>query len=524
VSAASEHSAAPRVEAPRANRRSLYVFSASAAIGILADWLLRVTPWGVNAAICILAFAAAAVLLVRRHRAVIGPDGPALALTGSLLAIAFLRRASEWLGFFDLVALTLVAAMALRSAEGFRIKALGLSHHVRAIADTIRCAITGGLALVFRDVAWRESLGSGRLGRIRSVLLGLVLALPVVVLLGALLSSADTVFATILDNLIAIQPDAALQHVLFWAACTLLAAGYLNALVGGGSASRRPLVAAQQAPALGITVVATMLTLVNLLFLLFVVVQIRYLFGGQAIVLETTGLTLAEYARSGFFELVTVSSLSLSLLLGADWVLHGESAAGRRLFRQLAGVSLGLLLIMTASALERMRIYVTEFGLSEIRLFATAFMIYLAILFAWFAWTVLRGRRRRFAFGGVTLGFAMLAALHVLNPDAVIARANLDRAVDGYRFDPGYVTRTLSADAVPVVLSRVSALEPPHRCVVAEVLLDRWAGDRASDWRSWNWSRARARRMVTAHSRELNAMLASGCDSGRRSPRASAGN
>src|SRR2546430_7109132 len=48
-----------------------------------------------------------------------------------------------------------------------------------------------------------------------------------------------------------------------------------------------------------------------------------------------------------------------------------------------------------ASALQRMRLYVAEFGLSEIRLYATAFMIYLAGAFAWFAWTVLRGHWRR---------------------------------------------------------------------------------------------------------------------------------
>ena len=42
-------------------------------------------------------------------------------------------------------------------------------------------------------------------------------------------------------------------------------------------------------------------------------VQLSYLFGGYHTVLDTAGLTLAQYARSGFFELVMVASLASGL-------------------------------------------------------------------------------------------------------------------------------------------------------------------------------------------------------------------
>jgi hypothetical protein len=259
-------------------------------------------------------------------------------------------------------------------------------------------------------------------------------------------------------------------------------------------------------PSLGTLPAATALGLINLLFLLFVVVQLRYLFGGEAVVLETTGLTLAEYARSGFFELVTVSALVLPLILGADGLLRDADAAGRRTFRQLAGLLLALLGIVMASALRRMHLYVAEFGLTEDRLYATAFMGYLAVLFAWFAWTVLRERRRRFAFGGMVQGLAVLAGLHVLNPDALIARVNLDRATQGERFDPWYLADQLSADAVPPLLQRVSSLPPDHACDLSRRLLRRWTASTPEDWRSWSWSRAQARRLVRDAEPALRAM------------------
>ena len=55
-------------------------------------------------------------------------------------------------------------------------------------------------------------------------------------------------------------------------------------------------------------------------FLAFVVIQVRYLFGGAGRVAATAGLTYAEYARRGFFELVTVNTPLAPLLLTAHWL------------------------------------------------------------------------------------------------------------------------------------------------------------------------------------------------------------
>src|SRR3989442_918343 len=96
--------------------------------------------------------------------------------------------------------------------------------------------------------------------------------------------------------------------------------------------------------------------------------------GGTDLIQRTTGLTYAEYARRGFFELVAASALVLPILLAADWAVRNEAPQQRRTFRSLAGLLILLLAVVMASALERMRLYVDQFGLSEVRLYATAFM------------------------------------------------------------------------------------------------------------------------------------------------------
>ncbi len=218
-----------------------------------------------------------------------------------------------------------------------------------------------------------------------------------------------------------------------------------------------------------------------------------------------TGLTYAEYARRGFFELVTASALVLPLLTGADWLVRNESREHQRTFRQLALVLLLLLAVVMASAFTRMRLYVSEYGLSEDRLYATAFMLYLAGLFGWLAWTTLRGARRRFAFGGLVQGFAMLGVLHLVNPDVLIVRTNLARPAAERPFD-GWYAASLSADVVPVLLDALPRLHGRAQCGVAAGLrqqLERLEGD---DWRNWNFARARARRLLRDQEARLHAM------------------
>jgi hypothetical protein len=133
-------------------------------------------------------------------------------------------------------------------------------------------------------------------------------------------------------------------------------------------------------------------------------------------------------------------------------------------------------------------------------------MILLIGIFAWFSWTVLRGARQRFAFGALMQAFAVLAGLHLLNPDAFIVRTNLDRPVVERPFDANYAV-SLGADAVPALVAALPRLNAAQRCAVASELLDRWGKQADFDWRTWNWSRARARRLINS---QADALLATG--------------
>ncbi|HKC38212.1 MAG TPA: DUF4153 domain-containing protein [Gemmatimonadales bacterium] len=485
--------------APR-TRLALEIAAAGVAGGIVGDSLLRAMPWGLNVAVGAAALVGTGAWLVRRHQVKHGPDAAWLAITALLLGLAFLRRDAETLAAFDAIALVGTLALVAASLQGELISQWYPFDLIRGVVTASAASIFGGFLLLFSDIQWHELPQDDRLRNVRRTLLGVALAVPALIVFAALFASADPVFNNVLTNLFAFDLKSVVTHTFFIGFWGLLAAGYFRwSFLGhpffGLTPARKPV---QSVVPLG-----TALGLLNALFLLFVVVQLRYFFGGATLVEETSGLTYAEYARRGFFELMTASGLVLPILLGAEALVHGATAPQLRVFRQLAGLLLGLLAVIMASALQRMRLYVSAFGLSTDRLYATAFMILLLGIFAWFAWTVLRGRRQRFVFGSLMQGLAVLAGLHLLNPDAFIVKTNLHRPAAERPFDAKYAL-TLGGDAVPALLDAVAQLTAEDRCVVVHGLLARW--DTVDvDWRTWNWSRARARSLVRSQADALKA-------------------
>jgi hypothetical protein len=165
------------------------------------------------------------------------------------------------------------------------------------------------------------------------------------------------------------------------------------------------------------------------------------------------------------------------------------------LVRALSAALVVLTLVVAASALLRMRAYVHEYGLTELRVYVTGVVLWLAAVLLWSVPTVLRGRGRRFAVGVVLAGFAATLALNIANPDALIVRTNIARA----KVDPMYLV-SLSDDAVPALVQRLSALpEPARRSVARALLARRFDGDPLG----WNRARSLAAAVVARNRPEL---------------------
>jgi hypothetical protein len=146
-----------------------------------------------------------------------------------------------------------------------------------------------------------------------------------------------------------------------------------------------------------------------------------------------------------------------------------------------------------------MLLYRSYYGLTEDRFYTLAFMTWLGVLLAWFAATVLRGRRSGFVPGVVLTALAALLLLNIVNPDAFIARVNLGRAGQGAPLDQAYLSR-LSADAIPAIAAGAMQLDVTERCALLRLMETRWEKNLAEGGptSTWNFSRREARRRVEA--------------------------
>ena len=485
------------------SRLPLHMLAAAFMLAILGDLLLRTGPWGLNLAIWVSVLTATLYGLAAYHRLGGMRDALWLATVALHFAAAFAWLDSPALKVIDALALMAALAVGTLGTDGIRIRRAAISDYAFAHIAAGIDAVAGTPELI-REARWPAATRRPILQKVAAVGAGALLSLPLLLVFGALLVAADAVFASMVSSALSFDLDRILSHAIPIGFLTWIMGGYLR---GTLLPRKRDLKEALKAgkPMLGIVEVAVPLSLLIGLFLAFVIVQLRYLFGDGSLVEATTGLTYAEYARRGFFELVTVSALTLPLLLVADWALERDGVRDRRLFQGLATALLALLLIIMLSALKRMSLYVSAYGLTEQRLYATAFMLWLAVVFIWFAATVLRNRRNDFAFGAMVAGCALVAALNVFNADAFIVKVNVERRASGKVFDALYAS-SLSADAVPTLIEALPSLSEERRCMAAVRLLERWSPPVRRDWRSWNRSRSRARRLVGERYDELEAM------------------
>jgi hypothetical protein len=81
------------------------------------------------------------------------------------------------------------------------------------------------------------------------------------------------------------------------------------------------------------------------------------LFGGHSHVLDAEGLTYAEYARQGFWQLLWVSALTMLVLSVVIRVAGRVTRADRRLLRVLAGTTCATSVVVVISAIHRMWLY-----------------------------------------------------------------------------------------------------------------------------------------------------------------------
>jgi len=426
-------------------RADARVIAATVVGGILTDLALRGGLAGVGGALLVAALAVGLVVAGRAGNRQAWLLAGIAAVFGAFLAL----RVSPWLVPLNAVAAAGLLALAAGLARGGSIVEVPFSRLAARAWNAVWHALAGPSYL------WSGIAGTDRRG-VGPALIGVALAVPIVFVLGALLGSADPVFASFFADFFDIDAEDVVEHtVLFtlgaWATAGLLRIAAAADLPATPGTTRR----------LDPVTVLVVLGAIDALFAVFAVAQLVGLGDGVDRILETAGLTYAEYARSGFFQLLAVAGLTVVTLLTLRARTRDSDGSVRRwlLAGHMAAVALTLALVVVA--VRRLGLYVDVFGLTMLRLYSLLFSFWIGLVLVLVGITLARAGRRGLSLtvASAASGLAILLGLNVVNPEAIVVRQNLLAA----RGADVYYLSSLSADAVPAWAAILSDLAPEVR-------------------------------------------------------------
>lgn len=308
-----------------------------------------------------------------------------------LLGISNFLTGNEWIIWMNYTAVfLLLVALLLHNFAADQNWDIGkyLAEIIVAVVGAIGCIgkpFADGKAFV--QTRKRQGDGSGRY-----ILMGIGIAIPCVLVLGVLLAAADMVFADMLSRIFSIfRFPVKVSGILF-----MLIFGFLSSYCGVRFVEKHAGQVTVTDKKKGEPLVAITVTfLIALLYLVFCVIQIAYLFVGKLKL--PAGVTYAEYARSGFFQLLFVCVLNLILVLAVKKYFRDS-----RFLNMLLLVISGCTFIMTASSACRMLLYIKAYQLTFLRVTVLVALFAIALLMAGVAAMILKPDFPFFRYGLVT--------------------------------------------------------------------------------------------------------------------------
>jgi hypothetical protein len=341
-----------------------------------------------------------------------------------------------------------------------------------------------------RGNAWEFPVGA--------IARGCLFSLPVLIVFTVLLASADAVFNQKIADFFDLFDTGKIFEYVFRLLIVLYCAYAISGIfLYAAASSQDEKLLGEDRPTprqfLGFTEASVVLGSVAILFLLFVIVQFRYFFGGQSNI-GIAQYTYSEYARRGFNELVTVGFFSLLLVMGLGTITRRETEIQRKAYSWLGVVILLLVLVILTSAYQRLNMAIDWHGFSRLRLYPQVCLIWVGILFVVVVLLEIFHWERYFALSFVLASMGFAASLILFNVDSAIVNRNVFRASQGKNLNVGHLA-SLSTDAIPALVAAYQSgdVSDATREGLGSVLLcyvksNKLEFEQDVDWRSFNYS------------------------------------
>jgi len=293
---------------------------------------------------------------------------------------------------------------------------------------------------------WALELNSEKAPTIKRIAIALVIAIPSAIILILVLSNADMVFSLKTESVVGyladfINPNA-LFKIMFGIVVGLFLFGNLYNAYAEKDKEKRE---ARHFNG-DLIIINILLVTILVVYTLFVVIQFTYLFAGTTL---PDGLTYTEYARKGFFELLTLTGVNIAIILTVVKLTKAYGGKWLQCTKILCHYLCAITIILLVSSFYRMLLYTNDDGLTRLRFFVMVFLGFEAVgLIITFIYIAKPKFNIVFIYMMIALTYYTL--LNVVPTDYIIAKDQIDNYVKGQREELEYIF-TLSPDAVPAM-------------------------------------------------------------------------
>ncbi|PKM52586.1 MAG: hypothetical protein CVV02_00175 [Firmicutes bacterium HGW-Firmicutes-7] len=315
-----------------------------------------------------------------------------------------------------------------------------------------------------------------------NVIVGLVLACMFLIFVVPILLSSDVVFNTMITQMVTLSLTTVLRKGFFRFFVFLFFAAYIYNHVARkiNYVSIDTLYSPKRV--FNITSSYVFLICIDLVYLAFSFIQIKYLFLGNQL---PEGIHYAQYAREGFFQLVFISAINVLVV-----TIFNQFKKAHKLTNGLLLITVICTYIMTFSAFYRMSLYESTYGYTRLRLLVYLFLIAEAIALIPILIGIFKANFKYLELASISV-FIFYILLTFLNVDAFIAVKNIERYSNNpheINFDYQYLEQ-LSLDAKPVIEAHMSEYPVYIQTSFKRSFEEKQSNYSDLNWYEWNLAR-----------------------------------
>ncbi len=302
---------------------------------------------------------------------------------------------------------------------------------------------------------------------IGKVLIGLLCAVPVLIVVVPLLISSDAAFKGMITNIFSNTSSFFLKTIFGVLLCPFVIS-YGFSLKSGRVAKIKK----GKFSGIENTYLISFLSAISVCYLLYLFSQLAYFFSAFKGFLPNGEITYAQYARKGFFEMCIIAVINLVIVFFALLLAKKKKGKVCHSIKAIATFISLFTMIIIATAISKMVLYINAYGMTILRITTSAFMLFLSVVFISVILRIYIKKINIIKTALIAAGCIILI-LGTVNVNSVCARYNYESYKSGRlnSIDTQELYK-LGYEGIPYII-KLTAAEDPYVAKEAQVFLAR---------------------------------------------------